>query len=397
MDKAGGGDNPEGATDTRVGNSSRAAGGRLGMGDSVAASEGGADEAALQAQRKRPRTSSLDEVAQVRQRLLACAFPGVQDNTSVPQLKVLLFEHGLATRLVCPEQELWKANGMPAASKWHGVHVACAWKAWLDSQETPAALLRRGVDAGASAPTTRGAAEHETAGCGEAGGGFKDTRRAAGERGSAAPHTDLPQRLVVWDRLSAAYARLKGSTHRDKIEVLQKLSVRLSKLHLSFEVPRAQAQDAPRWHYEMEVMFGALHGLDFVHVTAGLLADHMVDRHFGVDSCDEECEGGRLCHQYGSLENRFQEKLALRVEELLDHKVFAALWDLFDEGILGAVIDVQVAISEVHIKLVGSLQLKQNSWQSRPQGDCSRPSSRHVAAGREHDSKKCPTPSSLCS
>ena len=96
---------------------------------------------------------------------------------------------------VCPEQELWKANGMPAASKWHGVHVACAWKAWLDSQETPAALLRRGVDAGASAPTTRGAAEHETAGCGEAGGGFKDTRRAAGERGSAAPHTDLPQRL----------------------------------------------------------------------------------------------------------------------------------------------------------------------------------------------------------
>ena len=114
------------------------------MGDSVAASEGGADEAALQAQRKRPRTSSLDEVALVRRRLLACAFPGVQDNTSVPQLKVLLFEHGLATRLVCPERELWKANGTPAESKWHGVHVACAWKAWLDSQETPAALSRGG-------------------------------------------------------------------------------------------------------------------------------------------------------------------------------------------------------------------------------------------------------------
>jgi hypothetical protein len=171
--------NPEGATDTRVGNSSRASGGRLGMGDSVAASEGGDDEAALQAQRKRPRTSSIGEVALVRQRLLACAFPGVQDNTQVPQLKVLLFEHGLATRLVCPERELWKANGTPAESKWHGVHVACAWKAWLDSKETPAALLRRGVDAGASAPTTRGAAEHEAAGCGEAGGGFKDARRAA--------------------------------------------------------------------------------------------------------------------------------------------------------------------------------------------------------------------------
>ena len=69
------------------------------MGDSAAASEGGADEAALQAQRKRPRTSSLDEVALVRRRLLACAFPGVQDNTSVPRLKVLLFEHGLATCL----------------------------------------------------------------------------------------------------------------------------------------------------------------------------------------------------------------------------------------------------------------------------------------------------------
>ena len=38
----------------------------------------------------------------------------------------------------------------------------------------------------------------------------------------------------------------------------------------------------------------------------------------------------------------------------------------------------------------------ENSWQSRPQGDCSRPSSRHVAAGREHDSKQCRTPSSLC-
>ena len=60
VDKAGGGDNPEGATDTRVGNSSRASGGRLGMGDSAAASEGGADEAALQAQRKRPRAALWD-------------------------------------------------------------------------------------------------------------------------------------------------------------------------------------------------------------------------------------------------------------------------------------------------------------------------------------------------
>ena len=31
------------------------------------------------------------------------------------------------------------------------------------------------------------------------------------------------------------------------------------------------------------------------------------------------------------------------------------------------------------------------------QSDCSRPSSRHVAAGREHDSKKCRQPSCLCS
>ena len=37
MDKAGGGDNPEGATDTRVGNSSRASDCRLVMGDSAAA------------------------------------------------------------------------------------------------------------------------------------------------------------------------------------------------------------------------------------------------------------------------------------------------------------------------------------------------------------------------
>jgi hypothetical protein len=40
--------------------------------------------------------------------LLACAFPGVQDNTPVTKLKGLLFQHGLATRLVCPEPGLWK-------------------------------------------------------------------------------------------------------------------------------------------------------------------------------------------------------------------------------------------------------------------------------------------------
>ena len=40
---------------------------------------------------------------------------------------------------------------------------------------------------------------------------------------------------------------------------------------------------------------------------------------------------------------------------------------------------------------------KSNTWSTPPsRDDCSRPSSRHVAAGREHDSKKCRTPSSLC-
>jgi hypothetical protein len=89
VDKAGGGDNPEGATDTRVGNSSRASGGRLGMGDSAAASEGDDDEAALQAQRKRPRTSSIGEVALVRQRLLACAVIDVQVAISEVHVKLV--------------------------------------------------------------------------------------------------------------------------------------------------------------------------------------------------------------------------------------------------------------------------------------------------------------------
>ena len=40
---------------------------------------------------------------------------------------------------------------------------------------------------------------------------------------------------------------------------------------------------------------------------------------------------------------------------------------------------------------------KSNTWSTPPsRDDCSRPSSRHVAAGREHDSKQCRTPSSLC-
>ena len=57
----------------------------------AAASEGGDNDVALQAQRKRPRTSSIREVELVRKHLLACAFPGVQDNTPVPKLKGLLF------------------------------------------------------------------------------------------------------------------------------------------------------------------------------------------------------------------------------------------------------------------------------------------------------------------
>ena len=89
MDKAGGGDNPEGATDTRVGNSSQAADGRLGMGDSVAASEGGDDEAAFQAQRKRPRTSSIGEVALVRQHLLTFAVIDVQVAISEVHVKLV--------------------------------------------------------------------------------------------------------------------------------------------------------------------------------------------------------------------------------------------------------------------------------------------------------------------
>jgi hypothetical protein len=40
---------------------------------------------------------------------------------------------------------------------------------------------------------------------------------------------------------------------------------------------------------------------------------------------------------------------------------------------------------------------KSYTWSTPPsRDDCSRPSSRHVAAGREHDSKQCRTPSSFC-
>jgi hypothetical protein len=109
---------------------------------------------------------------------------------------------------------------------------------------------------------------------------------------------DVPQCLALWDRLSAVHNQLEGSKHADKIDVLQKLSNRLSKSHLSFNVPREQARDNTMCHYEMEVMFSVLHGLDFVHATPGLFAKHMADRHFGVDPCDDEYEGGRKCHHY---------------------------------------------------------------------------------------------------
>ncbi len=47
--------------------------------DGGATASEGDDDVALQAQRKRPRTSSIREVELVRKRLLACAFPVVQD------------------------------------------------------------------------------------------------------------------------------------------------------------------------------------------------------------------------------------------------------------------------------------------------------------------------------
>jgi hypothetical protein len=79
----------------------------------AAASEGG-DNVALQAQRKRLRTSSIREVELVRNYLLACAFPGVQDNTPVPKLKGLLFQHWLATRLVCPDRGFGRRTASPS-------------------------------------------------------------------------------------------------------------------------------------------------------------------------------------------------------------------------------------------------------------------------------------------
>jgi len=76
----------------------------------AAASEGGNNNVALQTQHKRPRTSSIREVELVRKRLLACAFPGVQDNTPVPKLKGLLFQHGLATCVCLKQQRTGECN-----------------------------------------------------------------------------------------------------------------------------------------------------------------------------------------------------------------------------------------------------------------------------------------------
>ncbi len=80
----------------------------------------------LQTQRKHPRTSSIREVELVRKHLLACAFPGVQDNTPVPKLKGLLFltsrvsNDAGASHELLQEQYCGVATGLPGAGALEG-------------------------------------------------------------------------------------------------------------------------------------------------------------------------------------------------------------------------------------------------------------------------------------
>jgi len=110
----------------------------------------------------------------------------VNAKTSVPQMRALLFEVGLATKNDFPDTVLWKRDGGPAVPQWRGPQVVRGFTLWLErsGDETFADLQARAVCAGpVVAASDSGERAHE------------DERMEAAQRSSAEKHTGIAQRL----------------------------------------------------------------------------------------------------------------------------------------------------------------------------------------------------------
>ena len=152
--------------------------------------------------------------------------------------------------------------------------------------------------------------------------------RPSGPLPKSTPALPPAQRLAVYDRLAAKGRQLSHTNHSDISPALAALSARLANYHLSFVAEHTPAAESPTWHLQLCAMFDALMASDLVHVTADLMADHMPEKHFGVESCDDECEGRRLCRDYDVFTERFHSDLQTRVSDIFEHRVFGALHEL---------------------------------------------------------------------
>jgi len=302
---------------------------------------------------KRPRKGAAAELTAVKAQLMERGVPGVDSRTSVPTLIQLLVQHGLANREAFPEAGYWKigGGGQRNTSRFAGPEAARGWRVWLDKGETAEQLSQR--------------AQQQLQGTGVADGDGEDAelathhgrREAAAARPSAEKYTGRAQRLVVYDKLCGVGQRLAQARFTRTVSDLDTLVDRVKNLHVSFRVAHVPRAGAPAWQRHVELMLRALFAVDYVHVTPGLLVDHMPDRHYGAAPCGEECDGGHKCGHLHVFQRFFNAKVGVLVCEMLDEHVFGALWDLMDSGALGGSSMPNDAVSAALSSLVTSFQM----------------------------------------
>jgi hypothetical protein len=298
--------------------------------------------------RKRSRTDTSAQLNEVRAGLMERGVDGVDKKTTAPALLALLAQHGLITRATFPDPRYWKSGSgdQRNVSKFGAPEAVRGWNAWLDRGETAEQLRGR-------------CAAQEQASChaGEVHASEHDKREAAAARPSAEKYTARPQRLVVHDRLRAAGRSQSAARFTQTVCDLDQLAGQVAKLHLAFSVANAPQPGAPSWERRMDLMLRALFAVDYVHVTPGLLADHMPDRHYGAVPCGVGCDGGQQCEQYQTFCLRFREKVAVLLGKMLDEHVFGALWDLMNAGVLDGRAMPNDVVQAVLQRLVTSLQM----------------------------------------